>query len=266
MCLLPRRHFNLLALAALTGLPAAAQVRDLHDAINKAGHQRMLSQRSAKAYLALALAPQAAQAPQAARILDQSLALFDRQLVELKAFAPSPAVRDTYVRLESAWADYKEELVGRPPAMAGAPAVLAQSERVLALAQQGTTQLQQASGKASGQLVNLAGRQRMLSQRLAKYCYAAAARLDPAGARAEIAQARTEFVAGMRTLTQAPEATPRIRQQLQLGEQQWVFFEAALQAVQKAAVTPEALAAVLTTSENILTVLDDVTRLYASLA
>ena len=51
-----RRHFSGLALGlGLTGLPAWAQVKDLNDAINKAGRQRMLSRRAAKAYMALAL-------------------------------------------------------------------------------------------------------------------------------------------------------------------------------------------------------------------
>lgn len=56
-----RRPFSGLALGlGLTGLPAWAQVKDLNDAINKAGRQRMLSQRAANAYMALALQAQAA--------------------------------------------------------------------------------------------------------------------------------------------------------------------------------------------------------------
>ena len=46
------RRATLVALASTT-LPALAQVRDLNDAINKAGRQRMLSQRMVKAWLAL---------------------------------------------------------------------------------------------------------------------------------------------------------------------------------------------------------------------
>ena len=46
-----RRHFLLLAALAPAG-PSGAQVRDLNDAINKAGRQRMLSQRMAATYLA----------------------------------------------------------------------------------------------------------------------------------------------------------------------------------------------------------------------
>ena len=95
-----RRNFittaGAVALAGLGALPAWAQVTDLNDAINKAGRQRMLSQRMGKAWLALVhgVEPTAAQ-----QVLDKSMALFDRQLAELKAFAPSAEIRDTYGKL-----------------------------------------------------------------------------------------------------------------------------------------------------------------------
>ena len=168
-------------------LPLNAQVTDLNDAINKAGRQRMLSQRAANAYMALALQAQPAQAE---KILSQSMSLFDRQLVESKAFAPSPAIRDTYVKLEGAWSDYKEKLIGK---------------------------------------------------------------------------ARTEFLAGMPTLGDAPEATARIKQELKLGEQQWLIFDAAINSATGAAPSKEA-SNVLVTSETLLTVLNDVTGMYAALA
>ena len=74
-----RRDF-IASSAALIGLTANAQVTDLNDAINKAGRQRMLSQRMSKAYLALV---HKVEAESARLVLDRSIALFDRQLAEL---------------------------------------------------------------------------------------------------------------------------------------------------------------------------------------
>lgn len=253
-----RRH--LLLSAAALGLGAQAQVTDLNDAINKAGRQRMLSQRMGKAWLALVLG---VEKPTARQVLDKSLALFDRQLVELKAYAPNDELLGTYTQLEAAWAHYKTALVGTTPHKDGAAALLALDAKVLALAHQGTVQYEAASGKPVGKLVNVAGRQRMLSQRMAKFYLAAALPVDAATAQAEITKARSEFVSAQVLLRNAPQATNRIREELDLADAQWVFFDLALQKLQTTA-TSRALAEVFVASENLLTVMDRVTGLYSS--
>ncbi len=240
---------------------AQAQITDILDAINKAGRQRMLSQRMSKAYVALALNNSVADAR---RVLDLSMALFDRQLVELKAFAPNEAIVGTYTRLEADWSSFKTALVGKPPVMAGVAPVLALDARVLALAHQGTTQLEQTSNRSLGRLVNIAGRQRMLSQRLAKFYLSAAANVDAPTAQREMATARTEFVAAMETLRTAPEATERIKNTLQLGDAQWIFFTNALGQLQPGRPNERHVNEVFVSSENLLTVMDQVTGLYAA--
>ncbi|MDP3832860.1 MAG: type IV pili methyl-accepting chemotaxis transducer N-terminal domain-containing protein [Hydrogenophaga sp.] len=243
---------------------ARAQVLDLNDAINKAGRQRMLSQRMGKGWLALVHKTESSSAQ---AVLDKSIALFDRQLVELKAFAPSPDIRDTYVRLEAAWSDYKTALVGATPGKPGASAVLQADARVLALAHQGTLQYEAASGRPVGKLVNVAGRQRMLSQRMAKFYFAATLPVDVPTATAEIGKARTEFLSAMELLRNAPEATERIRSELQLADGQWFFFDQALQRMQTtgAGAAAKTLSDVFVTSENLLSVMDRVTGLYAAI-
>ena len=169
--------------AAVFGMTSAhAQVLDLNDAINKAGRQRMLSQRMSKAYLALVqkVEPEAAQ-----KVLDRSISLFDRQLVELKAFAPDPSILETYVKLEGTWNDFKGVLVGSVRSKEQAAKVVQMDGATLALAHQGTQQFEKLSGKAVGKLVNMAGRQRMLSQRMAKFYLAHALQIDPQGKHSE---------------------------------------------------------------------------------
>ncbi|MEN9843673.1 MAG: hypothetical protein RLZZ612_1502 [Pseudomonadota bacterium] len=241
---------------------AHAQVTDLNDAINKAGRQRMLSQRMGKAWLALV---QGVQTASAQRVLDASVALFDRQHVELKAYANTPELKDTYQKLEGVWADYKAALVGAAPHRAAATKVLEADAKVLALAHQGTVQYEKLSDKPAGKLVNMAGRQRMLSQRMGKFFMAAAMGVDKDNSSAEMNKARTEFVAALTVLRTAPEATAKIKEELQLADQQWTFFDAALRPLEQANTNPKALSDVWITSENLLTVMDKVTSLYAAL-
>ncbi|MFN4361948.1 MAG: type IV pili methyl-accepting chemotaxis transducer N-terminal domain-containing protein [Hylemonella sp.] len=253
---------DLLAFAGVAGLGLGtqAQVLDLNDAINKAGRQRMLSQRMAKAWLALV---HKTESGSARLVLDRSMALFDRQLVELKTYAPNAELRKTYADLESAWSEYKGVLVGKHPSRDGAGALLDTDARVLALAHQGTVQYEAVSSKPVGKLVNIAGRQRMLSQRMAKYFYAAALKVEPTRAQTEIAKARGEFLSAMELLRNAPEATAAIQDQLALADNQWLFFDLALKEIN--GVGPKALSDMFVTSENLLAVMDRITGLYAGL-
>ena len=253
-----RRSF--IASAALLGLAANAQVIDLNDAINKAGRQRMLSQRISKAYLAVAHKVEVNAAQQ---VLERSLALFDRQLAELKAFAPSPDIRETYARLDGPWSEFKG-VVGAAPAREQAAKLLQLDSSILALSNQGTQQYEKASSKAVGRLVNIAGRQRMLSQRMAKFYLAGAMNVDPQGSQAEIGKARTEFLAAMETLRSAPEATPRIKEELALGDSQWIFFDQGLQQG-NGAQSAKQMSNVFVSSENLLSVMDRVTGLYSAI-
>ncbi|WP_138514828.1 type IV pili methyl-accepting chemotaxis transducer N-terminal domain-containing protein [Rhodoferax bucti] len=258
---------SLIAAAGATvlagGLPLAhAQVVDLSDAINKAGRLRMLSQRMGKAWLAVLLSVEKTSAQM---VLDKSIALFNRHLVELKAYAPNPEVLVTYTKLEAAWSDYQAQLIGKAPARDAAAALLQQDAKVLALAHQGTQQYEAALAKLVGKLVNVAGRQRMLSQRMAKFYLATTLPVDAATAGMEITKARGEFVSALGLLKTAPEASTRIKEELTLAEAQWVFFDTALQNLQEGAQRPRPMADVFLASENLLSVMDRVTGLYASL-
>ena len=142
--------------------------------------------------------------------------------------------------------------------------------RVLGLAHQGTVQLEKHSGKSVGRLVNMAGRQRMLSQLLAKMYFVQSWQVAAPGTSSQdLETARGEFLAALKTLREAPEATPAIRQELALAEQQWFFFDNALKRRADAhnpADNPTRYATdVFRSSDNILQVMERVTGLYARL-
>jgi hypothetical protein len=156
-------------------------------------------------------------------------------------------------------------LVGSAPARTGAGKLLQLDGKVLALSHQGTQQYEAALAKPVGKLVNAAGRQRMLSQRMAKFYLATTLPVDAAVAMAEIAKARTEFASAMQLLRSAPEATSRIKDELTLGDAQWVFFDAALQRLEAGVQRPKPMTEVFVASENLLAVMERVTGLYAAI-
>ena len=259
------RRRSLLCAGALAPLltpmvPAHGQVLDLNDAINKAGRQRMLSQRLAKSWCAIGLNV----LPELAReTLQQSMAVFDRQLVELKAFAPTADIRARYQALEPLWSDYKAVLVGTLPARERANSLFSLAGQVLQAAHQGTVQLEQASGRPLGRLVNIAGRQRMLSQRMAAFYFAACWDVQTRGALAELNTAHDEFAAAHELLKKAPEATRAIRAELAQAEAQFVFFASALRALKPGQADARGMANVFTTSERILQTMDGVTGMFS---
>lgn len=204
---------------------AGAEITDIHSAINKAGRQRMLSQRMAKAYFQLGLE---VDVERSRKVLAASVDLFDRQLADLKRYAPTAEIRDTYDKLERSWLAYKDLLLSSSPSPESGRRVLDASEGVLALAQRATALLERHAGTAAGRLTDMAGRQRMLSQRMAKYYQALVWGVGDAASAAELEKSRREFDGAQQELAAAGAKAPRIREALELVQQQWIFFQSAL--------------------------------------
>ncbi|WP_295756346.1 type IV pili methyl-accepting chemotaxis transducer N-terminal domain-containing protein [Undibacterium sp.] len=238
---------------------AQAQVSSMAEAINKSGRQRMLSQRMAKAYLQIGME---VDLEKSKKILDLSLSNFDRQAVELRAFAPSPEIKSALLEMEKTWSSYKELLVGKAANKHDAKAILSLSEEMLRMNDSITSQLEKHAGSSNGQLVNLAGRQRMLSQRMAKYYQAAQWGLMPADGSAKLEAARKEFIASMNTLSKAPINNTRIKEELEMAQQQWLFFDNAIKQTEDSKGRNMAATNVATTSERLLEIMDKVTNLY----
>lgn len=253
---------TLVLLLTVFSEPVFAQISDMNSAINKAGRQRMLSQRMAKAYLQVGLN---VDVERSSRMLDTSIALFDRQLVELKNYAPTLEIKNTYLLLEKNWLAYKDVLVGTAPNPDSAKKMLELSETVLQLAHVGTGQLVAISGTEAGPLVGVAGRQRMLSQRMAKYYQAITWGVAPGNGSSELAKDRKAFNSGLNALSGAPSTSQSIRNELEIAKQQWRLFEAALDAKESLDKKTRATN-VAVNSERLLDMMDGITGMFEKLS
>lgn len=258
-----RRHFLQTTVAGGCTLmlgAARAQISHVNDAINKSGRQRMLSQRLAKSYLQIG---QAIDLPRSHAIFADSIALFERQLSELQAFSPNAENKATLAELRKGWLRYREALTTAQPNLRDGRTVMMLSDEVLALAHASTVQLEAVSGTAAGHLVNIAGRQRMLSQRMAKFYQAVSWGVAPPDALDKLAAARNEFLQAMKVLSDSPNNNRAIGAELELAQQQWFFFDQALRTSATTAESKRRFATnVATTSERILETMDRITNMY----
>lgn len=226
-------------------------------ALNMAGRQRMLAQRAAKAWLMLGLGTLPAQGR---ALLDESTARFDTQLAELRAFTPNSAVDPALARLDPEWERYRA-LLAKAPTRPLALEVYVAGELVQDAAHQLTLAYEKSASTAGERRVNLAGRQRMLSQRMAKFYLFQAWDINARAARMELNWARAEFSSGMHQLYNATHEIPGVRAPLAELDRQWLAYRDAL-ATDRPGPRPVALAAVAEYSEQILTTAERLVALF----
>ncbi|WP_395700642.1 ANTAR domain-containing protein [Aquabacterium sp.] len=198
---------------------ALIEAAEAADAVNRAGQLRMLSQRIVKA---LALSQAGVERAAAEDMLRDSLTRGQANIDQLAALALAEPLQPLLAQSLQAWQDLQGVLQGG----SGTPDLAEldlQAQALLEAAQALTDGLQAASGRRNLQVVNLSGRQRMLSQRLAKQALLAG--LLPAGQgqlHADAALAAIhEFDTALLQLEQAPLTSQEIREALAVARGQW---------------------------------------------
>ena len=224
----PTRRDALRAVAScaawiLAGQVSAAEI-DYGALVDMAGRQRMLTQRIVKAYaqVGLGVTPEASQAQ-----LRAAVRRFEAQLAELGRRAPVAAARPVLDAVQGLWRPLRRVALA-PVRRDGAEWLARHDEALLGAAHELVGVLEGAAGTPVARLVNLAGRQRMLSQRLAKLYMLRAWGIAVPGADAQVAAARGEFAAALATLRDARENTPGIAEELGAVALHWDWFTAAL--------------------------------------
>lgn len=261
-----RRSFLLGAIGVLYGFKCYASgelglissPKTISQAINLAGRQRMLSQRGAKLYAQILLN---IRIDVAKKNINGTILEFEQQLSYLKSFLKGEKGQEKYLDLMGRqWGKYKAILAGQP-SVAKLPEISEYSDAILSAANSLTNLLQRSVGSKIGGIVNLSGRQRMLSQQLAKYLFFSANGYSEKNYTQDIIRARSEFSSAMNILKAAPENTPETLSWLTLGDSQWSFYDQFFSNIKKGTRLNDLAVA----SENILEVLEKLTFLYAKL-
>lgn len=201
------------------------QSASLAEAVNRSGQLRMLSQRVVKLHLLQAAGVHVAQHT---TLLQESLARVDANLSFLRKSVSQPTYGDLLSHVSEAWGELKVAL-----AHSHVPAMEQQAEALLMGAERLTSSLERSGAGAPLNVLNMAGRQRMLAQRFCKYALLCQT-VGPAQAESALASmraAQSEFEEALTYLNGIPLSTPDIHQTLAAAGVAWVEMVAASRAL-----------------------------------
>ena len=222
-----RTVLGLIATAGIAGVFGATPVRAsgstaaVATALNLAGRQRMLAQRLAKAWLMVGLniSPVRARA-----LLDESRVTQQKDFLSLLDFAASHNVHPPLADLGRQWAAYLATL-GAKPSRDNAQSVYDASEAVSRSAHALVLACERISGTpARDRIINIAGRQRMLSQRMAKFMLFKAWDINARAAQMEANFSRAEFSSGMHQLFLNVGDMQETRKLLEEMDRMWLEY------------------------------------------
>lgn len=244
---------------SVISIPSFAEINSLSQAINESGRLRMLSQRMAKAYLLKAMDIQPEKAEQQ---FISSVQKFESNLIDLNQFSMSlgapAAIQASLHTIEQQWSTYKLEL-NKSADQYSAASILAKSDETLLACETLVSELEKTAQRDSARWVNLSGRQRMLSQRIAKFYTAISLSGDIQRYDSSLKQAITEFDQALNDLIKSPDNTHFVNHKLQKVETQWIFSKQGFKVLDNGSSTPLVISM---TTESILKQMNDITALY----
>ncbi len=231
------------------------EIANLSQAVDVAGKQRMYTQRMLKDYAMIGLQNRFGD-PQ--KDLDTTMHNFEDHLDALIAFNKDPQTAKSLQKVKQMWAPIKKALKA-PPSKAKAGKMQEDLEALLKQANEAVGLFAKQTGKESGEIINISGRQRMLSQRMASLYMLKVWGVDDPKFQEKMAKTMDLFKTSLERLKQSKMNTPEINTLLQRAERSFKFFE--IMNRSKSKFIP---ALIYKKSNDILKDMNTVTGLYAA--
>jgi hypothetical protein len=229
--------------------------------LNKAIRQPMLAERITKSF---ALIGQNVLEIRSRRQMDDSLREFGVALKELRAGAPTPEIKDNYELLTQLFEEY-QGIQTKPVNVANARELAEQNEELVWISQKGAMLIQAYTKSTRSDLISTAGDARTLTQRIAKlYLFRSWGVRGDVIAK-DLKKALADYRTSINKLIAAPENTDQIKSELALAETQWTFLQQAMERLNTNQTSKLELEFVSKSCDNILEVMERVTKLYEGL-
>ncbi len=231
--------------------------------VNLCGRFRVFSQRMAVAWALFVSGVSAEKAAVRLRWLETEL---ERALARLSTLALPESLVLPRQALASAWPDFRAALAEEGATPARADWVVAASETVLEAADALTRAAEQLFALPDAHYVNVAGRNRMLSQRIAKLFLLRDWVQRPERIQGEIQAAVEEFERNLAELHQSGRTLPELSAQLQEVANQWQKFMRTLAPEISRTRPGQQARAVIAEADRLQRLVDTAVRLYERLA